>query len=508
MCQINKTETETTGEWRPQSVALGASALVLLLLGVCVTVIVCRRRGRPEARQDLGSVPVEEKHLEERPTLLLIYSRDHPLFLHVVLQLAAFLQAQCGVLVLLDLLDSSSVSQYGVFRWLELQRQKLRPTDKILVLCSRGVQSKWRSMCGQGQVVHQPDDLIGPFLSLFLSDMHTPGSRGRYIAAFFEDLSSERDVPSFFDIAVKYKLMKHFEELYFRLLDLEKYEPRRVNHVPGIGPDEYHRCPSGRSLQSAVHAFAAFQLQHPDWFENADAEEADESSPFIENTPLPQILECAPIVRDPAPIFTHDVLVNETAPHFYIAEPEVKREAPISLNEPLPTALAPDRSVLELRPNPRPNMDIFKSEVVPNAAMQIPVEDEEEEAESGAESGLRAGQNAEWAESGVRVGQSAEWAESGVRAGQSAEWAESGVSAWRSSEAAESGVSVEQSEEEAASVPCLKPLEEGAESKGQSSASDQGYSSRVWTEPDSEHMRALLKLQQELMSEYCRFEVE
>ncbi|KAJ0015613.1 hypothetical protein NQD34_009233 [Periophthalmus magnuspinnatus] len=471
LCKTD-TATEPPDKPRPLPVALGASALVLLLVGVCIAGVVCGRRGRTAVQQTEKQGPFQTR-LEEHPTLLLIYSRDHPLYLDVVLKLAAFLQAQCGILVLLDLLDSSSVSQFGVVRWLELQRQKLGPNDKILVLCSHGVQSKWRAMCGQGQVEHQPDDLIGPFLSLFLSDMHIPHSRGRYIAAFFEDFGSERDVPSFFDIVVKYKLMKHFEELYFRVLDREKYEPQRVNHIQGIGPDEFHRCGSGRALQNAIHTFAAFQIHNPDWFENAGTEVVSESSLLLETMPLPQILEYQPIVRDPDPIYTNDILANETTGHFYIDEPEVKRDVPISLNEPLLPALTPDQSVLEVRPEPRPNMDIFKSELIPNAAMQIPVEDEDE-TESGAESGVSAGQSAEWAESGDRAGQSAEWAESGVSAGQSVE----------------------------------EELQEGEESKGQSSASDQGYSSRAWTEPNSDHMRALLRLQQELMSGFCHFENE
>ncbi|KAK7898729.1 hypothetical protein WMY93_019582 [Mugilogobius chulae] len=411
---------------QPLPVALGVSSAVILVLFIGVCVVVCRKKGLSEDLEPKDAAP-SEKHLDERPTLLLIYSRDHPLYVEVVLKLSAFLQGHCGVVVLLDLLDSSTVSQYGLVRWLELQRQKLRPKDKILVLCSRGVQAKWRSMCGQGHTVQQPDDLIGPFLSLFLSDMHSPRSRGRYIAAFFEDLSSERDIPSFFDIAVKYKLMKHFEELYFRLIEMEKYEPRRINHIQGIRPDEYFNYEPDTPYRTPS--------QNPDWYQDGETENRENQTNLLLENP-PQILEFVPIVKDGALIFTNDVLVNENLERFYVTEPELNQEVSISQNQPLPNH-APDPSLLELQP--------FS--------------------------------NGEFGDIGADP--------------EASSRGECGTGA-----------------EEVCALLSLESLQEEVEeeeqqrSKGQSSASDQGYSSTDWTEPDSDHMMALLRLQQQLMSAF------
>uniref|UniRef100_A0A8C6WPV4 SEFIR domain-containing protein n=1 Tax=Neogobius melanostomus TaxID=47308 RepID=A0A8C6WPV4_9GOBI len=364
------------------------------------------------------------------PHPALIYSRDHPLFLEVVLKLAAFLQAHCGILVLLDLLDSSAVSQVGLMRWLELQRNKLRPNDKILVLCSRGVQSKWRAMCGQGHVTHQPDDLIGPFLSLFLSDMHRPGSMGRYIAAHFEEISSEHEVPSFFDIAVKYKLMKHFEELYFRVLDMEKYEPRKVNHIQGIGPDEYFRCPSGRLLRNAIEKFHAFQIDNPDWFEKGQTEDVDNLSLLIGHTQqLPQITERIPIVNEGTTISPMMFLRRKICPILHHRDQQV--------------------------------------------------------------AGASARQNGESVAALSRRPQPVEMAEAEAR-GSNAETS-------GSEQAAVAGASVGQNEAGAAGFPW---------SKADTSGSDQGYSSNAWTEPDSDDLRALMLLQQELMNNTCHHDAQ
>lgn len=471
--------------WSPLPVALGLSSVLLLTLalGICWAIICKGKGGKGIQLPDPGppSVP-------ERPTLLLIYSRDHPLFRDVVLKLAAFLQARCGILVLLDLLDSSTVSQVGLMRWLELQRNKLRPNDKILVLCSHGVQSKWRAMCGQGHVAHQPDDLIGPFLSLFLSDMHQPGTMGRYIAAYFEEISSKYDVPSFFEIAVKYKLMKHFEELYFRVLDMEKYELRKVNHIEGIGPDEYFRCPSGRQLQNAIEKFQAFQIDNPDWFEKGEIEDFTESSLLIEDTQQPPlIMECVPFVREGPMVFTTEVLANENIENFYIVTPELNKNFLMSENEPILNAASQKQIVLEVQPDPRPNLEIYQSDVIP----VIPAEGEDVVVPS-------MGQNRERVVGFLcQKPGSVEMAElDEIQAETSGSDQVAVTSAVTSAPFCPMG----QNEAGVAGFPW---------SKADTSESDQGYSSKVWTEPDSDDLRALLQLQQELMSNIiCHYDAQ
>lgn len=235
------------------------------------------------------------------------------------------------------MLDSSLVSTVGRLRWLEWQRQQLKnPSDKILVLVSRGVQAKWKAMCGQGRVVLREDvlsptdDMLTPFLNLFLPDMHHAGMLGKYMVAYFDDVSSEQDVPSVFDIAVKYKLMKHFEELYFRILDIEKYQPGQVNHIKGIGGDEYFNCPSGRDLRNAIEIFQAYQLENPDWFEmecvDSEEEVTADSSPLIDQLHIPPVLECVPLIREGPPVYIHEVEINQNSEGVHIVTPKLNPE--------------------------------------------------------------------------------------------------------------------------------------------------------------------------------------
>lgn len=302
---------------------------VLVAAAVCV---LCRKWGPPGVGP--GEKPPPPLLLppqpRQTPKVLVIYSQDHRLYRDVVLKLCAFLQAKCGTKVLVDLLDSASIGMVGRLRWLENQRQQLRnPSDKILVLCSRGVQAKWRAMCGQQRVtlredvLSPTDDMLTPFLNLFLPKMHHAGTLGRYMVAYFEDISGEQDVPSIFDIAVKYSLMKHFEELFFGILDLEKYQPGQVNHIEGIGGEEYSSCPSGRALKLAIETFRAHQLEHPDWFERECVHSEEELLSSVALPHCPAVLECVPLIRDGPPLSRHEVELRPASENIYVIAPEL-----------------------------------------------------------------------------------------------------------------------------------------------------------------------------------------
>ncbi|KAG7276619.1 hypothetical protein CRUP_025843 [Coryphaenoides rupestris] len=266
-----------------------------------------------------------------------VVDRDHPLYRAVVLQLCAFLKSKCGADVLVDLLDATMVGTVGATRWLEWRRQQLKhPMDKILILCSRGVQAKWRAMCGEEcvllceDVLSPNDDMLVPFLNLFLPNMHRPATLGKYIVAYFEDISDERDVPSVFDLGVKYRLMKHFEELFFRILEMEKYQPGKVNHIEGIGKEEYFNCGSGKALRDAIETFRAYQMENPDWFEAecvASEEEAVAKQNLL-NRPLEilPVLERIPLIREGPPIFMRQVEVIHNANTVYVLTPELNYE--------------------------------------------------------------------------------------------------------------------------------------------------------------------------------------
>lgn len=79
------------------------------------------------------------------------------------------------------------------------------------MLCSRGVRAKWDAMCGvqhpvtlREDVRSPNDDMTTPAIHLMAPDLQRAASLGKYLVAYFEDISSEHDVPSLFHIAAKY----------------------------------------------------------------------------------------------------------------------------------------------------------------------------------------------------------------------------------------------------------------------------------------------------------------
>uniref|UniRef100_A0A3B3ZQH8 SEFIR domain-containing protein n=1 Tax=Periophthalmus magnuspinnatus TaxID=409849 RepID=A0A3B3ZQH8_9GOBI len=264
----------------------------------------------------------ESTPMAKQKRLLIIYSLDHPLYKNIVLKLCSFLMAKCGTEVVLDMLDSTRLGVVGGLQWLEWHKQQIeKSSDKILILCSRGVQAKWSAMCTGKEVQLREDvystvgDMLIPALCLMVPEFVKSPSFEKYIVAYFDSVSTEDDVPSPFNMTVRYKLMKQFEELFFRILDSEKYEMGRVNRIKGLSEEDYHLCPTGGALRKAIEDFHAYQMEHPQWFEEELIENAemDSDSDFVS---LCQN-EASQIVSNLAPEAT-TLLISEQQEHLSV----------------------------------------------------------------------------------------------------------------------------------------------------------------------------------------------
>ncbi|KAF1478703.1 Interleukin-17 receptor A, partial [Eudyptula minor novaehollandiae] len=205
----------------------------------------------------------------------IVYSADHLLYVDVVLKFAEFLMTVCGTDVALDLLEDHQISELGPLPWLTRQKKEMEDlSSKIIILCSRGTQAKWQAMLGSEPVCLKQDqqkpmgDLFTPALNLILPDFKKPACFGMYVVCYFEGISSERDIPDLFNVTSRYQLMDKFEDIYFRIQDLEKFEPGRIHRIREITAENYVDTPSGKKLKEAVQKFKNWQTEHPDWFES------------------------------------------------------------------------------------------------------------------------------------------------------------------------------------------------------------------------------------------------
>lgn len=325
--------------------------LSLIICGVSFYAIYLHCR-KPKKDQEKPPNP----HETEMPvppgsrSVLIIYSRDHPLYTDIVLKLSAFLRAKCGVEVVLDLLDTTWLGTIGRLQWIEQQKRRIEQNSgKMLILCSRGMQAKWGAICGEPRILLQEEaqspmgDMLTLALQLITPDMQYPASYGKYLVAYFDDISSECDVPSMFDIAVKYKLMKHFEELYFHILDMEKYQQGMMHCIKGISKDDYFKCPSGKALRDAVETFQAYQMENPDWFEsecvNSEDDMRGESSPLLDiQTGVQPIYELKPVYNHGLPIHVNEVEIHQETHSVCAVIPQIHNapeESSVRMNNPM-----------------------------------------------------------------------------------------------------------------------------------------------------------------------------
>ncbi|XP_077567292.1 interleukin-17 receptor A [Stigmatopora nigra] len=260
-------------------------AVVLIFVAVCFTLLwTASHKADPSLPPPTTDPPPQHFQVRERKKVLILYSLDHPLYKNIILKFAAFLKAQCGTEVILDLLDSANLATLGTVQWLEWQRERMEnSSDQILLLCSKGVQAKWRAMCGgQGGPVLLREDLLSPWgdtltpaLGLVVPGLLRRASFNKYAVAYFDGIGSPEDVPRPFNVTLRYNLMGQFEELFFRILDAEKQGPGRLRRIPGLAEGDYHLFPAGRALMEACERFREYQRKNPRWFEEQLVEDFD-----------------------------------------------------------------------------------------------------------------------------------------------------------------------------------------------------------------------------------------
>uniref|UniRef100_A0A096NVX3 SEFIR domain-containing protein n=1 Tax=Papio anubis TaxID=9555 RepID=A0A096NVX3_PAPAN len=316
------------------------TGISVLLVGSAILLIVCMTwrlagPGNEKCSNDtkytdgLPAADLTPPPLKPRKVWI-IYSADHPLYVDVVLKFAQFLLTACGTEVALDLLEEQAISEAGVMTWVGRQKQEMvESNSKIIVLCSRGTRAKWQALLGRGAPVRlrcdhgKPvGDLFTAAMNMILPDFKRPACFGTYVVCYFSEVSGDGDVPDLFGAAPRYQLMDRFEEVYFRIQDLEMFQPGRMHRVGELSGDNYLRSPGGRQLRAALDRFRDWQACCPDWFERENLYSADDQDApsldeeVFEEPLLPPgtgIMKRAPLVREPGSqaCLAIDLLVGE-----------------------------------------------------------------------------------------------------------------------------------------------------------------------------------------------------
>ncbi|XP_047597048.1 interleukin-17 receptor A isoform X2 [Lutra lutra] len=350
------------------------TGISILLVGSVILLIVCMTWRLPGSHREkygndskctdvLPETSLTPPPLKPRKVWI-VYSADHPLYVDVVLKFAQFLLTVCGTEVALDLLEEQVISEVGVMTWVGRQKQEMVETNsKIIILCSRGTRAKWQAILGWEEPAVQlrcdrwkpAGDLFTAAMNMILPDFKKPACFGTYIVCYFRDISSESDIPDLFNITSRYPLMDRFEEVYFRIQDLEMFEPGRMHRVGELTGENYLQNPSGWQLKEAVERFRQWQVQCPDWFERENLCSADDQDlpslheeVFEEPLLLPGrgIIKQKPLMQEPASegALVGELLISEEGRGLSRLDPQLLPQGELAAQA-LQTAVLPMEEV-------------------------------------------------------------------------------------------------------------------------------------------------------------------
>ncbi|XP_018417588.1 PREDICTED: interleukin-17 receptor A-like [Nanorana parkeri] len=190
--------------------------------------------------------------------------------MNVVIRLTDFMRLAWGLDVVLDRLHVQEMGTIGPMAWLGRQKNEIEKAEgTILILCSRGVQEKWKAMQNVKEQKmnsredreHLIEDLCTPALSLILPDFQHAKPYNRYVVAYFSSISTPADIPSLLEICPKYSLTENLQDLFFRIQRQEQHQPRLQLTV------SYDEHPSYRRLVKTIERCRKWQEQNLGWFE-------------------------------------------------------------------------------------------------------------------------------------------------------------------------------------------------------------------------------------------------
>ncbi|KAM5171917.1 interleukin-17 receptor A [Mantella aurantiaca] len=289
-----------------------------------------------------------------RKKVWLVYSADHRYYIKVVIKLADFMQLAWGLDVVLDRLHVQEMGTIGPMAWLGRQKDEIERTNgTILILCSRGVQEKWKAMQHveeQKRTLredrkHLINDLFTPALSLILPDFQKAMPYDRYVVAYFSSISTLADIPSMLKICPNYCLTENLQDLFFRIQRQEQHQPHVQLTV------SYKEHPSYQHLVKTMEKCIKWQECNVGWFEkeclipvenleDTDVEEDEDENITRKVYPLIRYPETSvsvmePLILKPDPIKVLDPIIvigtpsTQVEPFLSDADPSVSVVQPL-----------------------------------------------------------------------------------------------------------------------------------------------------------------------------------
>lgn len=192
------------------SICFTFAILVFMIHGIC-------RYGKMKKLQKLhATVP------SVRVKVLLVYPSDSKLFQNIALAFAEFLHIDCLSEVALDLWQMRSIAEIGPVQWLSLQKQM---SDKVIFLCLNRTTVHGNSYLeDSNHRDSRPSDMFALALNLFCSDIKHSSALKKYMVVYFDEISSEKDLPLVLTACSRYNFMKTLKRFCKDLHNISEHE--------------------------------------------------------------------------------------------------------------------------------------------------------------------------------------------------------------------------------------------------------------------------------------------
>lgn len=201
--------------------------------------------------------------------VFVVFMDDHKLHKDVIHWFCAYLKQDLGLDVRVHIWQPADVALNQV----TYMKDNMRLADKVVIICSEGTK---RCM----EKTEYDGDLFTPIVREVSQDAFLGKNPGKFLVGYFP-YSKPDDVPELLhDQCLIYfalfKLMKQFEQFYFRLVGIEKFQQGAIYRIDKIAFDRYFDpglTTCGMKLKESIDRMVEFVDRNPTWYNDYQGSE-------------------------------------------------------------------------------------------------------------------------------------------------------------------------------------------------------------------------------------------
>lgn len=229
---------------------------------------VCRQERIDDPPADPPSIRVVGGCIEEDGMVMpdnvrvyVVFTDDHPLHKEVIHWFCSFLKQDLGLDVRLNIWEEGQVATNQN----KYMMTQVANADKVIIICSAGTEG-----CLDRQY---SGDMISPVIRQACNQTFIGKEPGKFMVGYFP-YSKPEHIPEMLHDQCKmyfsaFKLMKQFEQFYFRIVGVEQFQEGGIQRIEKIAFDRYFDpklTSCGQRLKSSIETMIGFNRENRTWY--------------------------------------------------------------------------------------------------------------------------------------------------------------------------------------------------------------------------------------------------